>query len=126
MLSHLCLRSSILAPLVLIAGCASWHTYDSAGMLQPGQSLPHQMRATRADSSRIDLTAPFVRSDSLYGLVSGDTLGLALADIMRLERSRFSVSRTGAVLVGGPLIGLGLLYVVQCGIRDCRPVYGLE
>jgi hypothetical protein len=112
--------------LVLIAGCASWQTYDSARMLRPAQSLPYQLRATRADSSRTELTAPFVRSDSLYGRVRGNTVGLPLADIASLERSRFSVSRTAALVVGGPLVGLGIAYIVLCGFNDCDPVYGLQ
>jgi hypothetical protein len=112
--------------LVLIAGCASWYSYDAARTLHPGQSLPYQMRATRADSSRVDLTAPFVRSDSLYGRPRGDTVGVALSDIASLERSRFSVSRTAALVVGGPLVGLGIAYIVLCGFNDCDPVYGLQ
>jgi hypothetical protein len=84
------------------------------------------MRATRADSSRVELTAPFVRSDSLYGRLRGDTVGVALSDIAGLERSRFSVSRTAALVVGGPLVGLGIAYIVLCGFNDCDPVYGLQ
>ena len=106
--------------LVLSAGCASWHTYDSARTLRPGQSLPYQMRATRADSSRTELTAPFVRFDSLYGRVRGDTVGVALSEIASLQRSRFSVSRTAAVVVGAPLVGLGLAYIVLCEIGSCE------
>jgi hypothetical protein len=119
-------RFTLIASLVLIAGCASWHTYDSARTLQPGQSLPYQIRATRADSSRIELTAPFVRSDSLFGRLRGDTVGLAVADIANLERSRFSVSRTAAVVLGAPLVGLGLAYIVVCEIGSCSPDYGLQ
>ncbi len=120
MLSYPGRRSPLLASFVLIAGCAIWHPYDSVRTLQPGQSLPYQVRATRADSSRIALTAPFVRSDSLYGRVRGDTVGLPLADIASLERSRFSVSRTAALVVGAPVVGFGVAYVVVCGIGDCE------
>ena len=120
MLSHRSLQVSALALLVLISGCASWRTYDSAQMLQPGQSLPYQMRATRADSSRVELTAPFVRTDSLYGRVRSDTVAVALSDITNLERSRFSVSRTAALVVGAPLVGLTVAYVVFCGVSDCE------
>jgi hypothetical protein len=106
--------------LVLIAGCASWQTYDSARMLRPGQALPYQLRATLADSSRTELTAPFVRSDSLYGRVRGDTVGLSLGDIASLERSRFSVSRTAGVLVIVPVVGFGVTYLILCGIGNCE------
>ena len=36
------------------------------------------------------------------------------------ERSRFSVSRTAALVVGAPLVGFGIAYVVVCGIGDCE------
>jgi hypothetical protein len=100
--------------LVLMAGCASWHSYDPARTVQAGQSLPYQLRATRADSSRAELTAPFVRSDSLYGRVRGDTVGLPLAHIERLERSRISPLRTAGLLVGVPVVGFGLAFLVLC------------
>ncbi len=106
--------------LLLIAGCASWRAYEPARTLHPGQPLPKLMRATRADSSRTELSVPFVRSDSLYGRVRGDTLGMALSDIALLERARFSVSRTAALVVGAPLIGFGIAYVVLCGVGNCE------
>ena len=81
------------------------------------------MRATQTDSSRIELTSPFVRSDTLYGRVPADTVGLALADIMALERSRFSVPRTAAVIVGAPLVAFGLGYIVFCEIGSCSADY---
>jgi hypothetical protein len=121
------IRSTVYTGLLLLfAGCASWHTYDSARTLQPGQSLPYQLRAMRADSSRVELTEPFIRSDSLYGRLRGDTVGLALADIASLERSRFSGWRTAALVFGVPTVGLGLAYIVLCEIGDCGPVYDLQ
>jgi hypothetical protein len=120
MLSHPSLRFSLLALLALLSGCAIWHAYEPAVTLRAGQSLPYQMRATQADSSQVELTAPFVRSDSLYGRVRGDTVGLALADIMALERSRFSVPRTAAVVVGVPLVAFGVTYIVLCEIGSCE------
>jgi hypothetical protein len=105
-----------------MAGCASWHSYDPARTVQAGQSLPYQLRATRADSSRTELTAPFVRSDSLYGRVRGDTVGLPLAHIERLERSRISPLRTAGLLVGVPVVGFGLAFLVLCEM-DCEADY---
>jgi hypothetical protein len=126
MLRHPRLRLRLLVSLVLLAGCATWHEYRPAVTLRPGQSLPHEMRATQANSSRIELTAPFVRSDSLYGRLRGDPIGLALADIMALERSRFSVPRTAAVIVGAPLAAFGLGYIVFCEIGSCSADYSLQ
>jgi hypothetical protein len=45
---------------------------------------------------------------------------LALGDIMALERSRFSVPRTAAVVVGVPLVALGMTYIVLCEIGSCE------
>jgi hypothetical protein len=52
--------------------------------------------------------------------VRRDTVGLALADIARLERSRFSVSRTAGVLVIVPVVGFGVTYLILCGIGNCE------
>ena len=116
------IRSSAATCLLLFSGCASWHAYDSARALHPGQSLPYQVRATRSDSSRIELTAPFVRSDSLYGRVRGDTVGVALADIATLERSRISPLRSAALVIGVPVVAFGLAFIVLCEM-SCESDY---
>jgi hypothetical protein len=106
-----------------IWGCAIWRPYDAGPGLSPGQSLPYQLRATRADSSRLALTTPFVRADTLYGRVRGDTVGVPLAEIVRLERERVSPGRTAAVLIGVPAVALGVTYLIVCGSNDCSPDY---
>ncbi len=110
-------------PLLMAAACATWLPYEGNPKLQPDQSLPFQLRATRSDSSRVSLNDPFVRADSLYGRTRGDTVGLPLTDIVRLERSRISAWRTAAVVVGVPAVGFGLAYLVLCGSGECEPDY---
>ena len=100
--------------LMALGGCATWRPYEAAPPLRPGHSLPHYVRATRPDSSRLALTAPFVRADSLYGRERGDTVGLPLAEIVRLERQRISVRRTAGLMVGAPVVLLGLTYLIVC------------
>lgn len=81
-----------------------------------------QVHATRPDSSRVELTAPFVRSDSLYGRVRADTVGVALADIANLERSRISPLRSAALVVGVPAVAFGFAYLVLCEM-SCEEGY---
>ena len=109
-------------PLLIAAACATWRPYESNPKLQPDQSLPHQLRAVRSDSSRLELTDPFVRADSLYGRASEKMVALPLIDVARLERSSISGWRTAA-LVGVPVVGLGLVYLVACGNGECDPDY---
>ena len=116
----------IAATVVALSSCASWRTYDSTGRLSPGQPLPYRLRATREDSSRIALNAPFVRSDTLYGRVHGDTVGVPLAAITRLERERINAGKTALAVVGVPVAGfavLGLTYLIVCGSEGCGPDY---
>ena len=110
-------------PLLIAAACTTWLPYEGNPKLQPDQSLPFQLRATRSDSSQVSLADPFVRADSLYGRTHGDTVGLPLAEIATLERSRISAWRTAAVVVGVPAVGFGLAYLVLCGKGDCEPTY---
>jgi hypothetical protein len=57
------------------------------------------------------LIQPFVRGDTLYGRLRGDTMGLALGTIERLQRPRLDGMRTAGAVVGGLAgwITLGLL-----------------
>ena len=105
----------------LVAGCATWRPYDTGAGLSAGQSLPYRLRATRQDSTRLALTAPFVRADTLYGGRGGDTVAVALAEITRLERERVSIERTLGVAIGIPVVALGITYLVVCGSNQCNP-----
>jgi hypothetical protein len=117
----------ILATALALSSCVTWRTYES-GQLAPDHSLPYRLRATRADSSRIAMTAPCVRGDTLYGRVKGDTVGVALATITRLERERVSAGKTALLVVGVPAAGfaaLALTYFIVCGSEGCQPDYTL-
>jgi len=116
---------SILALTLCLAGCYSWRPFEPAAPLSQSTGLPYRLRATLADSTRVELTSPFVRADTLYGR-SGpkrDTLALAVADVQRLERERFSVWRTLGITVGAPAVALVAVYAVVCGDGDCEPTY---
>ena len=112
-----------LAIVLLVSSCVTWRPYG----LEPGpvaeQSLPYLLRATRHDSSRMMLTAPFLRADTLYGRIKRDTVSLPVTQILRLERESLSLDRTLAVAIGAPVMALGVTYLVVCGNNDCSPEY---
>ena len=123
MISAPSFRSSTLAVLLLLlTGCFTWQPYEERGILIAGEPLPHSLRATRRDSTRVTLTEPFVRSDTLFGQLDGDTIGVPVPDIARVQRLGFSTVRTlGLALV--PAAALGLTYLIVCGDRGCEPQY---
>jgi hypothetical protein len=116
-------RSSASALLVLLlTGCFTWQPHEDGRILIAGEPLPHSLRATRHDSTRVTLTEPFVRSDTLFGHLNGDTLAVPVPDIARVQRLGFSTLRTlGLVLV--PAAAMGLTYLIVCGDRGCEPQY---
>jgi hypothetical protein len=117
--------SSTLALALSLVGCFSWRPYAPAAPLSQSTALPSRLRATLADSSRVELISPFVRADTLYGR-SGprrETLALAVSSLRRLERGRFSVWRTLGVIVGAPAAALVAAYAVVCGNGGCQPTY---
>ena len=90
-----------IAVAVGFTGCVGWKSYAPAAPLSSSTGLPYRLRATLSDSSRVELTSPFVRADTLYGR-SGphrDAVALAVPTIRGLERERLSVWRTLGVVV---------------------------
>jgi hypothetical protein len=110
--------------MLTLTGCFAWRPYEANSTLTAEQSLPHRLRATRHDTTSIALTAPFVRSDTLFGRVRHDTVAVPLADIASLERQYFSIWRTLGVTLGTPAAALGLTYLIVCGGDGCEePTY---
>ena len=116
------LLAALLLSLLPVGGCATWRAYDAGPGLSAGQSLPYYLRATREDSSRMVLAAPFVQADTLYGRSEGDKVGVPVGEIVHLERQRVHPGRTAAVVVGVPAVALGVTYVILCGIHSCEGV----
>jgi hypothetical protein len=110
---------------IATTGCFSWRPYEPAAPLTEASSLPYRLRATLADSSRVDLTAPFVQADSLYGRSGGpkrDTLALSVADVRRLEHQRFNIWRTLGAVLAPPAALVGVAVVV-CSVESCAAQY---
>jgi hypothetical protein len=119
-----CCSGLVVVVMLALIGCSAWRPYDADSKLVAGQSLPHRLRATRQDSTRIALTAPFVRSDTLFGRFHHDTVAVPFADIASLEREHFSISRTLGVTLGMSAAALGVTYLIVCGGVQCEePTY---
>ncbi len=113
-------RSAIAAFLLLVylPACTSWHigTPTPAAFLQREQ--PSRIRVTRTDGTRLMLTGPTVRGDSLMGAADNrDTtwLTLPLSKVQFVEVEKFSVGNT--LLVAGGAIGV-LVWAVTCSPRS--------
>jgi hypothetical protein len=106
---------------LVVSSCVTWRPYEPGPATSAGKSLPYLLRATRQDSSRIVLTTPFMRADTLYGRLRRDTVSLPVTEIVRLERERLSLDRTLALVIGVPAMALGVTYLVVCGSNDCNP-----
>jgi hypothetical protein len=117
------LRIVTMSTACLLWGCVTWRPYEVGQDDGRGNAFPHLLRVTRHDSSRVVLTAPFVRDDTLYGLrrMRGDTLAFPMTQIVHLERERLSLGRTLAVGIGIPAAALGITYLVVCVDNDCSP-----
>ena len=117
------LRILTLSVAWLLWGCVTWRPYELGREAGPASPFPHLLRVTRQDSSRVVLTAPYVRADTLYGLkqVRGDTLALPTTQIIHLEHEQLSLGRTLAVGLGVPALALGVTYLLVCVENDCNP-----
>ena len=96
----------VLMPLV---GCTRWEAYR---LPEPStQPLPISLRVWSPSGPALVLAKPFVRSDSLVGHRAGDTVAVALATIVRVERPRIDALRTTGTVVGGLAgwVAMGLL-----------------
>jgi hypothetical protein len=122
-LARRCCCGGLVVLVLTLAGCFVWRPYDANPQLVAKQSLPHRLRATRQDNTRIALSAPFVRSDTLFGGFHHDTVAVPLADIANLEREHFSLWRTLGVTLGMPAAALGLTYLIVCGGGCEDPTY---
>ena len=110
------IRIALLAVLVLAAGCTTW---SKTGMPAPTQDLPSMIRVELKDGRELTLEHASVVGDSLVGELRApsrrgaepadkDRVAVALADIQKVEKSRFNIATTGLtlLLIVGVLFGL--------------------
>jgi hypothetical protein len=101
-------RALSIAFAALLGACTRWETVPTP--VAPAE-LPSSIRVWSTDGARTVLSTPFVRQDTLYGRVGGDTVGIALARIERVARPRLDGAKSAGTLVGGltAWLALGLL-----------------
>jgi hypothetical protein len=109
---------------LMLAACTTWQPLARGSIGAPPARLPYSLRITRLDSSRVAVLAPFVRQDTLFGRKGRDTLAVPLQHIRGLERERFSMGRTAAVILAIP-VALVVVYIFECGNHRCSPTYAL-
>jgi hypothetical protein len=103
------LRACAWVLLPLVTACTRWEPYVVSP--DPAPPLPSSLRVSTPSRTSLVLVQPFVQRDTLYGRSRGDTLGIELHVIDKLERPRLDASRTAAAVLGGVAgwITLGLL-----------------
>ena len=102
MIAHRC-RHLVCAGVLGLAACTTWRPMPNRITPDDRATLPHGLRVTRSDGSRVVLLYPFFRGETLYGTWYRDTLAIPPDSISGVERERFSVLRTVALLAAIPL-----------------------
>jgi hypothetical protein len=93
-----------LAALLLVLylpACTSWQV----GKTSPDQLFeddpPEKVRVTQTDGSRVELLAPMITPDTLWGTVKGgDTVSIALSQVQKVEVRHFDGLKSLAVIFG--------------------------
>ena len=109
--------------LVLITGCQGWRTVTPNPEVYVKEHTPDRIRVTRHDSSRLEIRAPQVRSDSLVGttgggLARGDTIrmvGVPLSEVSQVEARQGDAGKTLALVA---LITVSFLAVAAAGLNS--------
>jgi hypothetical protein len=111
---------SSLLLILAASGCTSWTPYHTEGSTG---KLPSPLRATRNDSAKVVLQAPYLRADTLYGQADGRAIRFASLDqIALLERRHLSAVNTIG-LIGGMGFAAGVVYLIVCAGNNCNTDY---
>jgi hypothetical protein len=97
-------RGRAVVALVLLAGCAP--TYQPATL----STLAPRSRLTLTDSSRVEVTLPEVRGDSLH---SDSLPAIPVARIARVEAERATSPDDVLGIVAGAVLGFGVFLLVR-------------
>ncbi|MGE0157935.1 MAG: hypothetical protein AB7T31_00910 [Gemmatimonadales bacterium] len=84
---------------IALAGCRTWQTAEGAPGPAIAAARPDAVRLVRSDGTRLSVSEPTLRSDSIVGFDGFDLVGAPLADVRSVELQRWSVPRTAGFLV---------------------------
>ena len=105
-------RTSVVLLLVLLAGCRTWRTVEMA----PGPAIletrSETVRLRRSDGTRVMVSQPQVRADSIVGFDGFDIVGAPLADVSAVEVQDWSGPRTVGFVVAQASIVLHLFALI--------------
>jgi hypothetical protein len=88
----------LLCPIALV-GCRTWQPVEAAPSLAIAEARPEAVRLVRGDGTRVMVSRPLVRADSIVGYDGFDVVGAPLSDVHSVELQRWSVPRTAGFLV---------------------------
>jgi hypothetical protein len=112
---------STLLLLTYLPACSTWQVGTPTPAQFVEQKKPHSIRVTRTDGSRITLTSPMVRNDSILGNSgAGDpehSVALALSDVQQVEVRKIATGKT-LLLVGGILVAVAIIGCAASGDSD--------
>ncbi len=91
-----------------VAGCYGWHREPLTPVPRDSEESRRTVRITTHEGKQFVLRLPVVRSDSIVGLGDRGLVSLALDEIDRIDVRRFSVVRTGGLILGVAACCLGV------------------
>ena len=103
-----------------LTACTSWRVQQ----MEPRQLLagqnPKAVRIQRADRSRVVLSRPHLRGDSLIGTTRGQPTGVPLGDISQIAVRRGNALKTTGLILGILAAPFALLGVACAFGADCN------
>lgn len=123
MLSHGAVPRGMLCSLLVattLTACTSWRVQQvGPEQLLAGQR-PKAVRVERADRSRVVLSRPHLRGDSLVGTTRGQPAGVLLGDISQIAVRRGNALKTSGLILGILAAPFALLGVACAFGADCN------
>ena len=111
--SRVLLFSASLAAMLCVSGCRTWvpESPNRPELVAKGEEGP--VRIVRRDGSSIVLVAPIVADDSLVGSAQVEPpqrVAIAVADIQRVDKAKFSFDKTMDGVQTSTTIALGIIF----------------
>ena len=108
-----CMRAgSVLLFVAVLTGCRTWQPITVAPGPVIAETRPDGVRIVRTDGTRIDISQPQVRADSIVGFDGFDPVGAPFSEVSSVEVPRWSVPRTTALIVAQASLVLHLFALI--------------
>lgn len=109
------IRRAGAATLVLLTACSSWRVQPVAPVEFVSEARPAKVRLRGHDDRQLVIHRPFVRNDSVLGVMRRDTTGLPAVEIRTIAVRRFDWLKTTGLVVGLAGASLGAACLAVCG-----------